>query len=88
MTKIKCGGCGGDYYTTTEQCDSNECKWTQYDNAYCCNKEMVKNFSSVNGTDYENKTCLKCGYFEAITKGQLDEEELNNFRELEGGLKE
>lgn len=31
MSVKKCGGCGADYYTTTEQCDTVGCNWTQYD---------------------------------------------------------
>ena len=33
MTIIKngCKGCGGDYYTSTEQCDTDGCNWNQYE---------------------------------------------------------
>ncbi len=57
------------------------------ENNYCCNKKMVKSFSYFNGADYESETCLECGSFKTITEGQLDEEELDNLREQEGGLK-
>ncbi len=48
----------------------------------CCGVEMHEHNSSFNGEDIDEKTCLKCGAFEIHKKGQLDEEELENLREI------
>lgn len=52
MTKMKCGGCGGDYYTTTEQCDTYECKWTQYDGEQ---KEIDETYEEIK----KNAQCVE-----------------------------
>ncbi len=48
----------------------------------CCNKEMTVGFCTSNGTNIESWTCLECGNFVVITKGQLDVEELDNMRNI------
>ena len=55
MSKIKCKGCGGDYYTSTEQCDTDGCNWTQYQRK--CNHAYNDNTI----TDDGRETCIFCG---------------------------
>ena len=53
----------------------------------CCNKDMNKQAGIqqilYNG-EIDQYVCLECGSFVTITEGQLDPEELTNFRETYG----
>ncbi len=48
----------------------------------CCGEEIHERFLTLNDEDIDEKTCLKCGAFEIHKTGKLDEEELENLREI------
>ena len=63
MSIIKNGCiCGGDYYTTTEQCNNTDCKSERKEIKLCshCESENVYLFAIINGIDvYDCKDCHK-----------------------------
>ena len=52
----------------------------------CCNKPMHYEAaeSMLDDSIYDSYVCLVCGNFIKIVKGQLDEEELDNFKQSYG----
>jgi len=46
----------------------------------CCGEDMNEESSYTNGEDGTCHTCLKCAGFVSIIRGQLDEEDLENYR--------
>jgi len=58
-------------------------KYTQKKQTMCCDKEMVFDVNCFNGQEIESLTCLKCGFFETKIRGTLDDDELENMRELQ-----
>lgn len=56
-------------------------------NLICCDEKMCFSANYFNGEDYQSWTCLKCGCFKTLIMGTLDDEELNNIKEIEGALK-
>lgn len=48
---------------------------------FCCGKKMTEFEAYKNGTDEKILVCLECGYYEQNVTGQLDEEELEFYKE-------
>ncbi len=55
----------------------------QQESKVCCGEAMQEGFNYTNDQEYKSYTCLKCGSFITIVKGQLDAEELENLKEDE-----
>ena len=48
----------------------------------CCGKKMFEFSQYSNGQEGILRVCLDCGSFESFTSGILDEEEVDNYREM------
>ena len=52
----------------------------------CCDKDMhyEKEVQNFGNEDVQQYVCLECGGFVTISEGQLDKEELDNFKDTYG----
>jgi len=48
----------------------------------CCNKQMYEFEHSMNGKDTLIYVCLECGWAISVIIEQLDEEDLENYKEM------